>query len=55
MNDIHSGIEAESLRSILTACLGILNGIAIFLWTEVYNYFSEVVVDWENHKFESEK
>ncbi len=48
-------MSPETLKSILGSLLGALNGLAIFIFTEVYNYCSNIVVEWENHKYESEK
>ena len=47
--------EPKIVRSILLICTGLLNGILIFILTEVYKVCSNLVVDWENHLYESDK
>lgn len=39
-------------RIALSACVGLLNSILIFIWTFIYDYVSWKIVIWENHKYE---
>lgn len=49
------GMSNASLgRTILSASVGVLNSLLIFLWTFVYDFISHRAVLWENHKYTSD-
>lgn len=53
---VHELKNISSIRqSIYGALVGIVSGIVITIFTEVYNAVCAVTTDWENHKYESER
>ena len=41
-------------KQIYSAGVGALNGAIIFVFQEIYNFICLYVIDWENHKYDSE-
>ena len=55
IENITNKFSPTRVKSTLLIFTGLLNGILIFILTEIYKICSNLVVDWENHFYESDK
>ena len=54
-DNLSTKVSEATMKSILGVSAGIGNGILIFILTEIYRAASNIIVAWENHKYESDK
>ncbi len=50
-----SSLSSDNTKIVLSIMVGASNGLFIFVFSEIYRITSNIVVDWENHLYESDK